>query len=59
MIILYTNITLHTDNDNVQPNTYLQKEECGQYYGVFTMDICGIRLLFDAPVLAQQSQNAL
>lgn len=59
LFILYTDRAHHIDYEIVQPGTYHQREERGQYYGVFTMDICGIRLLFDAPVLAQQSQNAL
>ncbi|XP_034477751.1 protein cutoff [Drosophila innubila] len=34
-----------------------QTNECGQFYGVFSMAINGMRLLFDAPVLANRCPN--
>ncbi|KAH8416225.1 hypothetical protein KR222_011643, partial [Zaprionus bogoriensis] len=55
---LRQNCLLAMDNNIVLPGGYHSRQESGQYYGVFNMDICGIRLLFDAPVFAQQCQNS-
>ncbi|KAM8711913.1 hypothetical protein ACLKA7_012426 [Drosophila subpalustris] len=44
-------------NNDGQTEDYQQEKDSGQYYGVFSMTITGIRLLFDAPVLAERSSN--
>ncbi|KAL7735505.1 hypothetical protein ACLKA6_010539 [Drosophila palustris] len=44
-------------NNDGQTKDYQQEKDSGQYYGVFSMTITGIRLLFDAPVLAERSSN--
>lgn len=41
----------------VQTETDRQTKDSGQYYGVFSLEIIGIRLLFDAPLLAEYPLN--
>ncbi|EDW58744.1 protein cutoff [Drosophila virilis] len=45
------------DDDIVQPGSYQQKKLDGQYYCVFSMNICGLNVLFDAPILAEHCPN--
>ncbi|XP_017835300.1 protein cutoff [Drosophila busckii] len=45
-------------NNIVLPDSYEQKEECGQYYAVYSILFDGMSILFDAPVLAEQCPNS-